>query len=145
MSSMRQIPLPKIVPSKAVIYSDGASSGNPGPAGIGAVVIIDDKKKTISEFIGIATNNVAEYTALLRALEMVKDKGVEEVEIYLDSELIVRQLKGIYKVKNEGLKPLFAKVKKLLEAFGAVEINHVPREMNKEADALSKKAIKSKM
>lgn len=138
---MRQIPLPKITPSKAVIYSDGASSGNPGPAGIGAVVIVDDKKETLSEPIGKATNNVAEYTALIRALELAKKRGAEEVEIYMDSELIVKQLKGIYRVKNQGLRPLFERVKKLLSGFSAVKINHVPREMNKEADALSKRAI----
>ncbi|RMG73443.1 MAG: reverse transcriptase-like protein [Nitrospirae bacterium] len=139
---MRQIPLPKIAPRKAVIYSDGASSGNPGPAGIGAVVIVDDEKETLSEAIGITTNNVAEYTALIRALELARKKGAEEIELYLDSELIVRQLKGIYRVKNKKLIPLYERVKELLEGFCRVKITHVPRELNKEADALSKRALK---
>ena len=139
---MQQIPLPKIAPLRATIYSDGASSGNPGPAGIGAVVIVDGNKETISEFIGTTTNNVAEYTALIRALEIAKKRGAREVEIFLDSELIVKQLNGQYRVKNKGLQPLFEKVKLLLSEFNVITISHIPREKNKEADDLSKKAIK---
>ncbi|NOX20317.1 MAG: ribonuclease HI family protein [Nitrospirae bacterium] len=140
---MQQIPLPKITPQRATIYSDGASSGNPGPAGIGAVVIVDGKKETLSEYIGTTTNNVAEYTALIRALELAQKRGVREVEIFLDSELIVKQLSGQYRVKNKGLQPLFERVKTLLSGFKVLGIRHIPREENKEADTLSKRAIKS--
>ncbi len=140
---MQQIPLPKITPQRATIYSDGASSGNPGPAGIGAVVIVDGKKETLSEYIGTTTNNVAEYTALIRALELAQKRGVREVEIFLDSELIVKQLNGQYRVKNKGLQPLYKRVKTLLSRFKVLGIRHIPREENKEADTLSKRAIKS--
>ncbi len=140
---MQQIPLPKITPQRATIYSDGASSGNPGPAGIGAVVIVDGKKETLSEYIGTTTNNVAEYTALIRALELAQKRGVREVEIFLDSELIVKQLSGQYRVKNKGLQPLYERVKTLLSGFKVLGIRHIPREENKEADTLSKRAIKS--
>jgi len=128
---------------KAVIYSDGASSGNPGPAGIGAVLNIGERKITISEPIGEATNNIAEYKALIKALKTALEHNVRGVTILLDSELIVKQIKGVYRVKNRGLIPLFAEVNNLLGEFQHYTINHIPREKNKEADALAKKAVKT--
>ncbi len=128
--------------TEAVIYSDGASSGNPGPAGIGVVVIIDGRKTTLSEPIGDATNNVAEYTALLRGLEVAARDGAEKVRVYLDSELLVRQLNGVYRVKNPGLIPLYRKVLDTLARFKSCRIEHIPREENREADSLAKQAVR---
>lgn len=127
---------------KAVIYTDGASSGNPGPAGIGAVIQINGDKTTISEYIGKTTNNVAEYTALIKALQYTRQKKICSVEVYTDSELLVKQIHGIYRVKNEGLIPLYNEAISLLRSFDSFSIIHVPRERNKEADSLSKEAIK---
>jgi len=126
---------------EAIIFSDGASSGNPGPAGIGVVVIIGDKKIVLSEPIGNATNNVAEYRALIRGLETALKQRADAVNIRLDSELIVRQLNGLYRVKNEGLIPLYRKVCALLKKFGSYNITHIPRTENSEADSLAKKAV----
>lgn len=128
---------------KALIHADGASSGNPGPAGIGAVVVIRGQTHEISEPIGVATNNVAEYTSLIRALEKAESLGASEAEVYMDSELVVRQMRGEYKVKNEGLKPLHSTALGLSGKFSAFSISHVPREENKEADRLSKKAVEA--
>ena len=127
---------------KAVIYTDGASSGNPGPAGIGAIIQINGHKTTISEYIGKTTNNVAEYTALIKALHYARQKKIRSVKIYTDSELLVKQIHGVYRVRNEGLIPLYKEVLDLLRSFDAFSIIHVPRERNKEADSLSKEAIK---
>ncbi|RMG01253.1 MAG: reverse transcriptase-like protein [Nitrospirae bacterium] len=126
---------------RAIIYSDGASSGNPGPAGIGAVVTVGEKQYEISRSIGIATNNMAEYQAIISALEIAKREGADGVEIYLDSELVVKQLKGEYRVKNEGLKPLYSRATSLLGSFKHVSISHIPREENTKADALAKSAV----
>ncbi|HHN65147.1 MAG TPA: ribonuclease HI family protein [Nitrospirae bacterium] len=127
---------------KALIYTDGASSGNPGPAGIGVVIEIDGQKKTLSEYIGETTNNVAEYTALVRALQLAHQRRVGSVEVFTDSELLVKQLNGQYRVRNEGLLPLYRKVTSLLKSFKSSKITHIPREQNREADRLSKDAIK---
>ncbi len=126
---------------RAVIHSDGASSGNPGPAGIGAVIEVGSKKVEISKSIGMATNNVAEYQALIEALEIAKREGASEVSLYLDSELVVKQILGEYRVKNEGLRPFFQKALELLESFDKFEIRHVRREENREADSLAKRAV----
>ena len=130
---------------RAVIHTDGASSGNPGPSGVGAVVKFKGKTHKIAEPIGIATNNIAEYTSLLKALELALELGAREAEVYMDSELVVRQMKGQYKVKNEGLKPLYKRAHKLSSKFKEFSISHVPREENKEADRLSKKALEKPM
>ena len=127
---------------KALIYTDGASSGNPGPSGIGVVIEIDGQKKTLSEYIGETTNNVAEYTALVRALQLAHQRRVGSVEVFTDSELLVKQLNGQYRVRNEGLLPLYRKVISLLKSFKSSKITHIPREQNREADRLSKDAIK---
>ncbi len=126
--------------TKAEIFSDGASSGNPGPAGIGAVIRLGDDVYKISESIGIATNNVAEYKALIAGLKKAIDLGAEDIVVAVDSELLVKQVNGQYRVKNKGLLPLFAEVVHLLKKFKCYNIYHVPREKNKEADELAKKA-----
>jgi ribonuclease HI len=138
----------------STIYCDGASSGNPGSSGIGVAIYLSDedaevlkkeKSYTISEFIGIATNNIAEYKALIRGLEKAGSLGLKKVKIYLDSELVVRQLNGVYKVKNKNLLPLWQKAMNLLKNFNSHYIAHVPREMNSEADSLARKAVKKAM
>ena len=125
---------------EGVLYCDGASSGNPGESGIGVVLLLNDKSYEISEHIGIATNNIAEYTALLRGLSKAKGLKIERLKIFLDSELIVKQIQGSYKVKNENLKALFQEALTHLKSFKAYAINHIPREQNKRADSLAKKA-----
>jgi ribonuclease HI len=127
---------------KAVLNTDGCSLGNPGPAGIGAVLTLGNKTVELSEHIGTTTNNVAEYSAIIRGLEEARGLGAEEVAARLDSELIVKQVKGEYKVKHEGLKPLFQKLTTLINSFRKFSISHVPREENKRADKLSKEAAK---
>lgn len=125
-----------------VVFTDGASRGNPGEAGIGVQICKGQETiKEISEYIGSATNNVAEYIALKRGLEeCIKLKGTS-ITVYMDSELIVKQLNGIYKVKNENLKEIYEDVKKLVSKFNKFEIHHVPRDKNKIADSLANKGI----
>lgn len=127
-----------------IIYVDGASSGNPGEAAVGVVIKNDREKKEerISQFIGQATNNFAEYMALLIALERAYALGASSVRIKSDSELLVRQINGQYKVKSENLKAINAKISKLKDRFIFFEIEHVRREFNKDADELAKRAIK---
>ncbi len=126
---------------KAVIYSDGASSGNPGKAGIGGVISVGADTFEFSRSIGIATNNVAEYSALIEALKKAVEMGATEAQIFLDSELVVRQINGQYKVKHENIKPLYEKAKSLLSSFEKFSVRHIPREQNKRADALSKEGV----
>jgi ribonuclease HI len=126
------------------VYTDGAAKGNPGPAGIG-VLLADEAGETVeecAEYIGKATNNVAEYKALMRGLELVAKYQPEELHIRSDSELMVRQILGIYKVKNPGLQPLFKQVKLQLGQFPKWEIKHVPRNENSLADGLANQGIK---
>lgn len=131
---------------KLVMHTDGASRGNPGDAGIG--VLIEDTQGgvlvEIREHIGQTTNNVAEYSALIRALEEGLRLGGTEAEVYCDSELMVKQLKGEYRVKNEGLLPLFRQVIQLKNQYRRFTINHVPREENKRADQLANLGIDSR-
>ena len=128
---------------KLIINTDGLSKGNPGTAAIGAT-IKDERGKmlaTISQHIGVTTNNVAEYKALIAALRMaLKLKGTQ-VEIRADSELMIRQLKGRYKVKSEGLKPLYIEVTQLLVKFEGVTLKYIPRELNTAADKLANDAV----
>jgi ribonuclease HI len=131
----------------AEVFCDGACSGNPGRAGIGVVIVIPDADRTyyrISEHIGITTNNVAEYTALIRGLEKAGSLGINKVKVFLDSELVVKQINGLYKVKNRNLIQLWNRAKDILSGFDEYLIAHVSRDMNKEADMLAKKAAKQK-
>lgn len=124
------------------IFIDGAARGNPGPAACG-VVLLRDGKVVLErgKYLGTATNNVAEYEGLLLGLELAAQLGASEVRINSDSELLVRQIEGRYRVKAAHLKPLYRKAKKMLEQFSAYSINHVPREMNKIADGLANRAM----
>lgn len=127
-------------------FTDGASRGNPGQAGIG-VVIYNDKDEVVaelSEYIGEATNNVAEYTAVIRALEKGLELGGVEISLYTDSELLAKQVKGEYKVKNEGLIPLYKQVVNLKGEYDKFVVTHVPRAKNKVADGLANQAIDNK-
>lgn len=124
------------------IYSDGASKGNPGRASIGAVLILDGKEVAqVSKSIGIATNNIAEYTALLEALKLAGQMGFTRIHVKADSELMIRQLNGIYKVKNPDIKVLFDQIVLLKMDFSTISFTHVPREQNKRADFLANKAL----
>lgn len=128
---------------KISLYVDGGSRGNPGPAGIG-VVVLDEKGKTLKEFskyIGVATNNIAEYYAVIYGLQEALIERADEIKLNLDSELVAQQLKGEYRVKNQNIKPLFLQVLHLMSGFNKVDIKHIPREKNKEADKLVNKAI----
>lgn len=125
------------------IFSDGGARGNPGPAGIGAVIYNEDNKilAQISEYLGVTTNNQAEYRALIAALKKAKELGAQKVECYLDSELVVKQLNREYKVKNKDLAPLFLEIHNLSLAFSNITFSHVRREYNKEADKLANEAM----
>lgn len=128
---------------KMYLYADGGSRGNPGPAGIG-IIILDGAKKKIKEsfkYIGETTNNIAEYNALILGLEEALALKADEVIVNLDSELIVKQLNGEYKVKDAGMKELFGRALNMLKRFGSFEIRHIDRAKNKEADRLVNKAI----
>lgn len=133
---------------KLFIYTDGASRNNPGEAAIGVVIKNErgERIETISEYLGIATNNVAEYTALIRGLEAVLKLKPEEVAVSMDSQLVVRQMSGAYKIKHPGLIPLFNRAQLLCRQLpgGKVTFHHIPREKNFEADALANEAIDKK-
>ena len=120
-------------------YFDGGSRGNPGPAGWGAYIVNDDGTvlAELSGALGVATNNVAEYTGLIAALQWAADNDVTAMAVKGDSLLIVEQMRGNYRVKNEGLKPLHMKARMLVMQIGNVSFAHVPREKNKDADRLS--------
>lgn len=125
-------------------YTDGGARGNPGPAAIGGVIM--DKSKIITEFseyIGSNTNNQAEYLALLRSLNLARENNIERILCYLDSELVVNQLNGMYKVKNDELIIIFNKIKSIIGKFKEVKFSHIPREKNTKADTLVNKALDS--
>lgn len=128
---------------KWVLHIDGASRGNPGPAAIGVVATgsAGVLQAELGEYIGEATNNVAEYRALLRGLEMAAAAGATEVEICADSELLVRQVSGEYRVKSPSLRPLSQWVAEQLRGFRRWSIRHVPREANASADRLANQAL----
>jgi ribonuclease HI len=130
---------------KTHIYVDGAARGNPGESGIG--IVIKQGHKTLLEvgyYIGKATNNVAEYMALIRGLEEALLLKKKDVKVTSDSELMVKQIKGEYRVKNEGLLPLYLHAKELIGKFKSFEINHALREDNKHADELANRGIDEK-
>jgi len=124
-------------------YIDGGARGNPGPAGWGAV-IQDGSGEVVAELFGAlphATNNVAEYSGLLAALDWCAGQGATVVHVRSDSLLLVQQMRGVYKVKNEGLKPLHGRARLLAHSIGKVTFEHVRRELNKEADRLANRAM----
>jgi len=126
-----------------VLNIDGASRGNPGPSAIG-VVIRDENRRVIARIsrrIGEATNNQAEYTALIEGLKKALELGAREVEIFSDSELLVNQLLGKYKIKNTGIRLLYSEVVKLVGFLESFKISLVPREQNQEADSLANQAL----
>lgn len=129
--------------SHCIIYTDGGARGNPGPAAAGGVILADDGTVVaeISEYLGVATNNVAEYRALLLALERALETGYRRADVCMDSELIVRQLNGHYRVKDAKIIPLYAKARHLLARFDDVSITHVRREQNQLADKLVNAAL----
>jgi ribonuclease HI len=123
---------------KATLFADGGSRGNPGPAASGAVIFGEDGAvlREVGTFLGTATNNVAEWTGLVTGLEAALELGVDDVAVRLDSELVVKQVNGQYRVKNAGLIPLHARAKVLLRRFVRFDVRHVPRKQNAAADAL---------
>ena len=128
---------------KAILYADGASRGNPGPAGAGAV-LIDGTGRVIAEltkFLGTTTNNVAEYNGLIIGLEEARRLGVDELDVRMDSKLVVEQIGGRWKIKHPNMKPLALKAGALFATFPKRTITHVRREQNEIADALSNRAI----
>jgi probable phosphoglycerate mutase len=132
--------------SNLVIHTDGGARGNPGPAAIGVVLEVerDGARETIGEVaetIGVASNNVAEYRAIIRALEAAERLGASSVTCLLDSLLVVEQLNGRYRVKSEDMKPLHARVRELAGHFALVTFQHVRREQNQEADRLVNLAL----
>jgi ribonuclease HI len=131
---------------KFTIFTDGASRGNPGPAAIG-VVIKDEKGNTvasISRCLGATTNNQAEYRGIIAGLEKAVSLGARQVTVYSDSELMVKQINGQYRIKNPALQPLYAEVVKLTGRLESFKINHIRREQNSQADALANKALDGK-
>lgn len=131
------------VGKKVILYTDGASRGNPGLAGAGFLVL-DEKETLLDEgktFLGERTNNEAEYDALIAGLKLARRLGCLEVEVRADSQLMIRQLTGQYRVKNKRLIPLVLEVKKLASAFARVDYHHIPRAENSRADELANQAI----
>ena len=134
-----------------VIRTDGAARGNPGPASLGALLIDRERSDaldpfappdaTISEALGHQTNNVAEWTGVVRALELARDLGAERVDLFLDSKLIVEQLHGRWRVKDAKLQPLWSRARQVLTGFRVWSATHVPRALNAQADALANEAL----
>lgn len=130
-------------PDKVKLFADGGSRGNPGPSSSGFVIL--DMEDTVlvdkGVYLGVTTNNQAEYTALKLALEECQKMGVKEIEVYMDSLLVINQMKGIFKVKNRDLWPIHDAIKKLVKSFKHINFSHVPREFNKLADAAVNRAL----
>ena len=128
---------------RMILYTDGAARGNPGPAAMG-IVLTDARGNVLQELgetIGDATNNVAEYRALLRGVALAAARHADEIEVRTDSELMARQLSGAYRVKAANLKPLHEQAQRALAQFPRVSIHHIPREQNRRADALANAAL----
>jgi ribonuclease HI len=138
-------PREKIKPVKAFLYTDGASRGNPGPAGVGAILMDENGQvlAEVSEPIGRATNNVAEYRALIRGLETAAQHSITHLIWCSDSELIVRQWTGIYSVKDRALQQLYMEARRLAQQFPQMEARHILREYNRLADSLARKGAKA--
>lgn len=124
-------------------YIDGAAKGNPGPAGVGIVLYQGvEKVNSISKFIGHTTNNAAEYQALIFAMKDLLRKDAKKLRVFSDSQLLVHQVNGLYKIKSANLKPLFEEIEYLKNKFEIFEIKYIPRENNREADKLASLAIR---
>jgi len=125
------------------VYVDGAAKGNPGPGGIGVVVLTREGRRVVAfgEAIGEATNNFAEYTALVHALRALSVFEVDKLRVYTDSELMASQVKGEYKVKDKALRSLYTQTMSMLRRYREWDIEHIPREKNAEADLLANRAI----
>lgn len=128
---------------KASLHTDGGARGNPGPAGIGVVMKDPDGNVIgeIAEAIGVATNNDAEYRALIAGLEMALSSGITEIDVFMDSQLVVSQMKGEWKIKSDTLRQLAVRARGLLNRFDAATITHVRREFNADADKLANQAM----
>jgi ribonuclease HI len=128
---------------KLILHIDGASRGNPGPAAVG--VVLADKDGTVlaevSEYIGETTNNVAEYQALLRGLQEAARLAAKDISVYGDSQLLIRQMSGVYRVRHPGLLPLYNEARNMVRSFSQVSFIHVPREENTRADELANRAL----
>lgn len=136
------LPFNKTAKGGLVIHIDGAARGNPGESGVGVLIQEEGgKTREIKKYLGIKTNNQAEYTALITALASIKDHEKHEIRIFTDSLLLANQMNGIWKVRHPKIKELHTKAKKLIEGFSRVIISHVPREENFEADRLANIAI----
>ena len=134
----------EVTPRRILIYTDGAARGNPGPAGLGAILRDAKTGEVLGElarFLGIRTNNYAEWTAVEDALREALRLGATHVDLRMDSELVARQISGRYRVKHPDLKPIHASVMAMLSQLRSYTVGHVPRELNKEADRLSNVAI----
>jgi ribonuclease HI len=128
--------------TSATANVDGGSRGNPGPAGYGVRIERDDGTIVeLKESLGMATNNVAEYNGLLAALRWAVEHGIAALHVRSDSELLVKQMKGEYRVKNPGLQPLYEQARALMRQIGRVKFEHVRRELNKDADRLANEAM----
>jgi len=128
--------------SSATANVDGGSRGNPGPAGYGVHITRDDGSIVdLKDSIGFATNNIAEYNGLLAALRWAVNEGVRSLRVRADSELMVKQMRGVYRVKNPGLQPLYEEARQLVERIGRVTFEHVRREFNADADRLANEAM----
>ncbi len=141
---------PEVTPSfhrRLRVYSDGAARGNPGHSGAGAVLVEPSGQVVdrLGKYLGVQTNNYAEYMGLLLGLKRAREMGVSEIEVFADSELMIRQLGGRYQVKSPSLRPLYEEALKLLNHFSRVKLVHVPREMNTAADEMSNRAIDERL
>lgn len=140
-------PDPGAHPDKVKVFADGGSRGNPGPSASGFVVL-DEEDNVLADqgvYLGVTTNNQAEYTALKLALEECLRMGVKEVQVYMDSLLVVNQMKGVFKVRNRDLWPIHDAIKQLAAKFEHITFGHVPREFNKLADAAVNRALDEQM
>jgi ribonuclease HI len=127
---------------RIVIHIDGAARGNPGEAGIGVLIKEENgRSREVKKYLGTRTNNQAEYTALITALESAREYKDREIRIFTDSLLLANQMNGLWKVKHPEIKELYGKAKGLIEGFRRVTIKHIPREENTEADRLANLAI----
>jgi ribonuclease HI len=131
--------------NKVIIHTDGAARGNPGPAAIGVIIKGENGNllARISRCIGVTTNNQAEYQAIITALEKAISLSVQQVALKSDSELVVKQINGQYKIKNTGLRALYQRVVQLIGSLESFSISYIPREQNAGADALANKALDS--